>query len=229
MKIYAVSDIHGHLFELDEALNKIDLSGDNKLILLGDYTHGPNSYGVLDRIINLQRKYGSDKIIALCGNHERFVLEGTWPINENRFGIITEEYNEEKEAEYIEWMSHLPLYHTEGNAIFVHAGIDEDAAKDGFWEWGTSDYIFTDKYPWSIGKIEGLDKMIVAGHIGTHNIAHNPSYHDIYFDGGNHYYVDGTVQESGYIPVLMYDTEKDKYYRVTETDEWLILPYEEEF
>lgn len=33
------------------------------LILLGDYIHeGPDSYGVLDRIMELQRKWGTDQI-----------------------------------------------------------------------------------------------------------------------------------------------------------------------
>ena len=69
MKIYAMSDIHGCLQEFEEALSKVDLSEDNKLILLGDYIHGPNSYGVMDKIMSLQEKYGSDKVIALLGNH----------------------------------------------------------------------------------------------------------------------------------------------------------------
>lgn len=38
----------------------------------------------------------------------------------------------------------------------------------------------------------------------------------------------GTVLESGVIPVLMVDTNTDKYYRVTESGNWLILPYDEE-
>lgn len=53
-------------------------------------------------------------------------------------------------------------------------------------------------------------------------------FHDIYYDGENHYYIDGTVLDSGEIPVLMVDTDTDKYYRVTETGCWLILPYDEE-
>lgn len=53
-------------------------------------------------------------------------------------------------------------------------------------------------------------------------------FHDIYYDGESHYYIDGAVCESGVIPVIMVDTDTDKYYRVTETGNWLILPYEEE-
>lgn len=72
---YAMSDIHGCLQSFDEALNLVGLSGDNKLVLCGDYIHGGrDNYGVLDRIIELERKFGSDKIIVLAGNHEDMVL-----------------------------------------------------------------------------------------------------------------------------------------------------------
>ena len=69
---------------------------------------------------------------------------------------------------------------------------------------------------------------IIAGHIGTSEISGDPRYHDIYFDGKSHYYIDGTVLDSGVIPVLMVDTETNKYYRVTEAGNWIILPYDEE-
>ncbi|MBQ7076047.1 MAG: serine/threonine protein phosphatase, partial [Clostridia bacterium] len=58
-----MSDIHGCLKEFEYALTLIDLSADNKLILLGDYIHGKDSYGVLDKIISLQKEYGTDKVI----------------------------------------------------------------------------------------------------------------------------------------------------------------------
>lgn len=55
MKIFAMSDIHGCLAEFEEALSLVDLSNDDSmLILLGDYVHGPNSFGVLKKIIELQ-------------------------------------------------------------------------------------------------------------------------------------------------------------------------------
>lgn len=47
-------------------------------------------------------------------------------------------------------------------------------------------------------------------------------------DGESHYYIDGTVLVSDVLPILMVDTETDMYYRVTETGNWLILPYDEE-
>jgi len=93
------------------------------------------------------------------------------------------------------------------------------------WEWGTDDYTYTEKYPAETGYFY-MD--IIAGHIGTSVISGDPGYHDIYFDGESHYYIDGTVLRSGVIPVLMVDTEKRKYYRVTESGTWLILPYDED-
>ena len=33
---------------------------------------------------------------------------------------------------YLMFLQDLPLYHVEGNTIFVHAGVDEDAGED--WE-----------------------------------------------------------------------------------------------
>ena len=193
--VYAMSDIHGCLQSFDEALNLVDLSGDNKLILCGDYIHGgQDNYGVLDKIIELERKYGSDKIIVLAGNHEDMAIDGRWPIGEDRFfgsGVD----NDDSDDRYILWMQNLRRYYVEGDTIFVHAGVDEEA--NDLWEWGTDDYTFTEKYP------------------------------DIYYDGESHYYIDGTVLDSGTIPVIKLDIDSGKFYCVTETGDWLILPYDE--
>ena len=47
--------------------------------------------------------------------------------------------------------------------------IDEDAGD--LWEWGTGEDMFISKYPVETGKIEGLDMKVVAGHVGTAEIA----------------------------------------------------------
>lgn len=211
-----MSDIHGCINEFEEALSLIldHLNDDNtKLVLLGDYIHGDNySYEVLDRIMSLQDKYGNDKVIALMGNHEDLVLTGYASIND-----ANEEFEEnDNDDKYIEWMRNLPTYYAEGNTIFCHAGIDEEAGED--WQWGTSDEIFIGKYPASIGKIEGLNKKVVAGHVPTSEITGNDKFHDIYFDGESHYYIDGGTIRSGNIPVLLVDTDLDRYYQVYNND-----------
>lgn len=217
MYIYAMSDIHGCLDEFNRALSLVDLSGGNRLILLGDYIHGPDSYGVLDRIMGLQRKYGSGKVTALMGNHEEMALTGEWPIE--RFA------GRGRADRYLRWMQNLPLYQAEENTIFVHAGIDE--AAEELWELGTGESDFLWKYPAQTGEFYGGWK-IVAGHVGTAEISGDRRFHDIYYDGASHYYIDGTVLESGVIPVLKVDPGRGVYYRVTEGGDWLILPYEEE-
>lgn len=79
--LFAMSDIHGCF---DEFINRIhDLNdletvkaGKDKLILLGDYIdRGPESYKVLQKIYDIQRAYGPNKIIVLRGNHEEWFLE----------------------------------------------------------------------------------------------------------------------------------------------------------
>ena len=74
--IYAMSDIHGCIDALKERMNLVDLSGNNKIVFLGDYIdYGPASGQVLKYLYDLQQKYGSDKIIVLKGNHEAMLLE----------------------------------------------------------------------------------------------------------------------------------------------------------
>lgn len=217
MRIYAMGDIHGCLEEFNRALDLVEMTGDNKLVLLGDYIHGPDSYGVMDRVIELQNIYGKDKVIALRGNHEAMAIDGSWPIGED-------EGNPQLGKEvYQEWMESLPRYFTTNRQIFVHAGVDEEAGE--MWELITDDAIFTDKFPPQTGSFY---KDIIAGHVATELIAEQPGYFDIFFDGRSHYYLDGNVLEGGTIPVIMVDTKSNKYYRVTDTGNWLILPYDQE-
>lgn len=222
MYIYAMSDIHACLYEFEQALSLVDLSGDNKLVLLGDYIHGgPDGYCVLDKIMELQRQYGNDKVIALLGNHDDWILKGTAPINEFWIDGVYDNDNA-NDDKYIAWLQTLPMYYSEGNTIFVHAGVDEALEAD--WEW-SDDFSFIEKYPAQTGKFY---MNIVAGHVGSAVVANDPSFHDIFYDGESHYYIDGTVLDSGVIPVIKVDVEKDKYYRVTENGDWLILPYNDE-
>ncbi len=73
----------------------------------------------------------------------------------------------------------------------------------------------TEKYPAETGRFY---MNIVAGHVGTADISGAPHLHDIYFDGESHYYIDGTVLESGTIPVIQLDTDTNKFYRVTKKE-----------
>lgn len=64
MKVFAMSDIHGHIHAFHKAMQLVDLSGDNQLVLCEDYIHGgQDDYAVLDRIMEMEKLYGLEKVI----------------------------------------------------------------------------------------------------------------------------------------------------------------------
>jgi serine/threonine protein phosphatase 1 len=71
--LYAFGDIHGDLDKLDELLEVLPLEREDRLVFLGDYIdRGPNSSGVIDRLIGLQENFDC---IFLLGNHESMFLD----------------------------------------------------------------------------------------------------------------------------------------------------------
>ncbi len=111
----------------------------------------------------------------------------------------------------IGWIQDMPLYYETDSQIFVHAGVDEEAGE--YWKYGSSDDVFLWKFPASKGKFY---KTVIAGHIGTGTryLADDYSFHDVFFDGESHYYIDGSVCKDGKLLLLGYDEEKDKYYQI---------------
>jgi serine/threonine protein phosphatase 1 len=68
----AIGDIHGCLAALETLLTAIQPGPEDTLITLGDYVdRGPNSRGVLERLMLLQ---GECRLIPLLGNHEEMLL-----------------------------------------------------------------------------------------------------------------------------------------------------------
>ena len=68
----AIGDIHGCLTALDTLLGFVQPTPSDQLIFLGDYVdRGPDSKGVLDRLIELQR---TGRVVCLRGNHEIMML-----------------------------------------------------------------------------------------------------------------------------------------------------------
>lgn len=258
--IYAMSDIHGCMGELQKQMDQVDLTGNNCIAFLGDYIdYGDSSYQVLKYLWNLQEKYGVEKVVVLKGNHEQMFLDwmndyrnpypdGTednivfneWLrtdlecgantistflsqrqmdfLNQISRTCSTETINREavqmilsNHEELIEWIQSLPSYFETENQIFVHAGVDEEAGE--YWMYGTSDSILLGKFPATKGKFY---KTIVAGHVGTGtwSLADDRNYHDVFYDGESHYYIDGTVYKGGKLLLLAYNEEDGKYYQV---------------
>ena len=137
-------------------------------------------------------------IDALCNSHRATTV---YHINAT---IIHHVRKNNKEL--IRWLESLPVYYETENQIFVHAGINEEAGT--YWKYGTEDRYYMWKFPPTVGP---FSKDIIAGHTGTYFFMNNKSFHDIYFDGQSHYYLDSTVYVSKKLNLLVYDTETEKY------------------
>ncbi|MCR5654249.1 MAG: metallophosphoesterase [Lachnospiraceae bacterium] len=262
MKIYAMSDIHGYIDELIKNMKYVDLSGDNKIVFLGDYIdYGDKSCQVLEYIYELNKKYGDDKVIILKGNHEAMLLDWMKEYSkkvspdeeilyfdsflksdaEDNYRMFKTFLSDEAFTDYIEKESKRsffelnyeavrlllaekrdiigfikkmkPYYETE-TQIFIHAGIDEEAVSDisliDAWKY-SEERSFYFKYPATTGK---FFKTIIAGHVGTATISGDHNFHDVFYDGKSHYYIDGSVYKGGKIPLLMFDSDDKRYYQI---------------
>lgn len=162
--------------------------------LLTDFEHGANT---IRTFISEEQMSFLDQISRTCS---------LVTISRKAVQMVLD--NHEK---MILWMRQLPSYYETDLQIFVHAGVDEDAGE--YWKWGSSDSFFLWKFPASKGKFY---KTVIGGHVGTctRDLADNREYHDIYYDGESHYYIDGSVYKHGKLLLLGYDEENDKYYQV---------------
>jgi serine/threonine protein phosphatase 1 len=73
MRLLAIGDIHGCLLQFNDLLNLVKPQSGDHVVLLGDYVdRGPDSRGVLDRILELKRS--GMNLVCLRGNHEIMML-----------------------------------------------------------------------------------------------------------------------------------------------------------
>lgn len=259
--IYAISDIHGCIYELKQKMSWVKLSGENRIVFLGDYIdYGQYSFQVLQYLYELQKQYGSDKVIVLKGNHEAMFLDwmneyrnpyasetgelmifNDWLRTDMEYGANTvRTFISEQQYLFLEkiartssfgtinreaadmilsgheglisWMECLPAVYETDTQIFVHAGVDEEAGE--YWKWGASDELFLWKFPPSVGRFY---KTVIAGHVGTgtRELADDEEYHQVFYDGASHYYIDGGVyKKDGKLLLLVYDETEAAYYSV---------------
>ena len=148
-KIYAIGDIHGRTDLLTRLLNLIadDAGGLDaaELIFLGDYVdRGPDSKGVVERLVSLQRE--KPETVFLKGNHEAVMLDFIrdpldtlhwleWGGEETLVsydlrddldvpgGDFAAKCAEKIPPAHLDFLNTLSLYHIEGDYLFVHAGV----------------------------------------------------------------------------------------------------------
>lgn len=143
-RIYAIPDVHGRLDLFDQALEILDCDGYDKsqdlLVILGDMIdRGPDSKGVLDLCISLQ-KDAPNTVVVLRGNHEDFAVDhyvkhkpqakDAWYYNG---GWNTEQSypNCKMSEEHVKYLGGLPYSYEAQGFYFSHAPVPRDKARTG--------------------------------------------------------------------------------------------------
>lgn len=146
MARFAISDIHGCLNTFQALLEKIALTKNDTLYLLGDYIdRGKESKQVVDVI--LQLKQDGFNVECLLGNHEWLLLNAAYDksykdnwlgrnggINTlDSYGIIEENYLDFIPEDHLKFFKRLTYITELEDFILVHAGInfkDDDPFSD---------------------------------------------------------------------------------------------------
>jgi serine/threonine protein phosphatase 1 len=135
-RLIAIGDIHGCLDQLDYILDKLNLTKGDAVVFLGDYIdRGPNSSGVIDRLIELKNDTEGPTCFFLRGNHEDMFLQGALGGDDamlngwlsNGGGAMLDSYEDRKiPVHHVDFLSGTDLFIETDNYIFVHAGFDPD-------------------------------------------------------------------------------------------------------
>lgn len=174
-RTFAIGDIHGCLSLLNTLLATLKPMPDDTFIFLGDMIdRGPDSKGVIDRIIALEKHCN---VIAICGNHEEMML-GSLSQPEYikywlryggdaalaSFGLVAEASSVSQiPVKYRQWLGSLLAYFETDDFIFCHASPNR----------GTPIAAQQDDLRWRVlDKHDGRHlsgKTIICGHSAQHS------------------------------------------------------------
>lgn len=131
MGLIAIGDIHGCPQSLDLLLNQIEPTSTDHLLFVGDYIdRGPDSKGVIDRLLDLREEV---PCTFLRGNHEAMMIEyldtGAFSLWRMNGGVSTLQSYMSNGSEisipdsHATFVRETKLYHETDNFLFVHAGL----------------------------------------------------------------------------------------------------------
>ena len=146
---YAIGDVHGRDDLLEDLLQQIAADAASRdvravLIFLGDFVNrGPHSRQVIERMMQGPTVEGQHWI-ALCGNHDRLLVNALLGKSETAFRRLMRKGGAETLASYglakkdaslarairavpgehLNFLAGLPLMHVLDGYLFVHAGVD---------------------------------------------------------------------------------------------------------
>lgn len=131
MDLIAIGDIHGCARTLEALLERLAPTAGDDLVFVGDYVdRGPDSKGVLDRLIALSETH---RCTFLRGNHEALMLEyveeGVYDLWGANGGIATlsSYVGTARQVQippaHLAFIRDTVLYHNTPDFFFVHAGL----------------------------------------------------------------------------------------------------------
>lgn len=141
MRNLVIGDIHGCLQAFELLLQSMSVQPGDTLITLGDYIdRGPDSKGVLDRLLALRQ---SNNVIPLLGNHEIMMLEarhdpayqmfwcqvgGDTTLESYGDGDVAGTLEDVPEAHWAFLSGDCVRYYETSRHFFVHANADPELA-----------------------------------------------------------------------------------------------------
>lgn len=205
-----ISDIHGELELFEELLQRAQYDAENDgLILLGDYVdRGPDSRGVLNRVMELKK----EGAIVLSGNHDAMMLaaardeSGSWERWGRNGAIPTlKSYDASLESmkipesdvfrEHIDFIAKLDYYHETAAYIFVHAGVQPGTPVQE-----TDPFVLMWIREESYRNYSGV-KTVVFGHTPAF-LLRGDGTNDVYFGANNLIGIDGGAAYGGQLNCL---------------------------
>jgi serine/threonine protein phosphatase 1 len=175
MRTLAIGDIHGCSAALDALLAAVSPTPDDQIVTLGDYVdRGPDTRGVLDRLLELDR---SHRLAPLRGNHEIMMMDarthglGLWSQvgGDQTLASYTQDGQPARLSdvpkEHWEFIEHRCLpWHETPTHIFVHAGLHPDVPLreqdeyDLFWQRLHPEFL----------RPHASGKTVICGHTAQH-------------------------------------------------------------
>lgn len=129
MGLLAIGDIHGCARTLDLLLERLAPTSDDTLVFIGDYVdRGPNSAGVIDRLLRLRDEV---PCIFLRGNHEQLLLDALFEDDERAMKVwldnggreTLESYRGMIPKEHLVFIDDTVLYADTPDFFFAHGGL----------------------------------------------------------------------------------------------------------
>lgn len=188
---YAIGDIHGEDARLASLHAQIAADAGERahvIVHVGDLIdRGPDSRGVIERVMRLHAKRGGD-VITIRGNHEELMLHAFdhdesvgvywWATNGGDETIASymavngqaDNWRDAIDSAHIDWLRTLPVMHHDEarNLVFVHGGIDPKIfpnEEDEVRMWTRSEKFFqSERWP---DRKELRDILVVHGHTPT--------------------------------------------------------------